>query len=264
MIATGIRRIDYAYGDVFTLKPLADIHLGARACDEAAFKRYLAESDDHTFFIGVGDMLDSIIVTDPRYRKSGDSTEDEAVIDEQVNRMYDYLAPYAERILGLGTGNHEDAITRRAGSNLIRRLCDKLAVPFLGYSWLYRLQFRMEVGHGRTIVLRGHHGWGGGSRTQGADLTKFSRDVAYFDADLFLYGHVHRCQHDKVPRLSLVGDKLVARPKHLVLCGTFLKTLSDNESPTYSEAKGYPPVEIGAPRITITMVDPLPKVAVTV
>lgn len=263
MISSGAKRLEYKYGDEFNLKPLADVHLGAKACDELAFKRYLADSDERTHFIGVGDLLDSIIVTDPRYRKAGDGTEAEAVIDEQIDRMVALLKPYSERILGLGDGNHEDTITRRCGTNPTKRICETLGVPFLGFSWLYRLQFTVSGGRGRTVTIRGHHGWGGGSRTQGADLTKYARDVSYYDADLFLYGHVHRRQHDEVPRLSLVGKDLIAKPKVMVLCGTFLKTLSSDESPTYSEAKGYPPVSIGGATVTIKMIDPSPKIQVT-
>ena len=110
---------------------------------------------------------------------------------------------------------------------------------------------RTETGIGRKVVIRGHHGWGGGSRTQGADLTKYSRDVAYWDADIFGYGHVHRLQDDRIPRLGLVGKKLIAKPKVMVICGTFLKTLSEDASPSYSERAGYPPTEIGGAIISI-------------
>lgn len=247
--------IEYVYGDVFTLKPIADVHLCAAACDEKAFIKYLAESDEYTRFIGIGDMVDSIIVSDTkRYRKSGDMTRDDDIVDEQVDRMVSILEPYKDRILGLGSGNHEDEIAKRHGTNPAKRICKALEVPFLGYSFLYRLTFSINKSRTRRIIIRGTHGWGGGSRTQGGDLTKFSRDVAYYDADLFLYGHVHRCQYDEFPRLGLSGEKklqLYANPKKLVLCGTFLKTLSDNDTPTYSEVKGYPPVKIGSPTITL-------------
>jgi hypothetical protein len=246
--------IKYVYGDEIKVKPISDVHLGAVACDEFAFKKYLADSDDKTYFIGVGDLLDLVVWLDfKRYRPSqnkADHSEDD-VIDQWIERAVKILDPYKERILGLGEGNHEDAITKHHGTNPMKRICEALHVPFLGYSWLFKLNFREETGRGRTVVIRGHHGWGGGSRTQGADLTKFSRDVAYYDADLFLYGHVHQKQHDEVPRLGLSGNRLIAKPKIMVLCGTFLKTLSDNHNPTYSESKGYPPVSIGGPTIHI-------------
>jgi len=121
----------------------------------------------------------------------------------------------------------------------------------LGFSWLVRLSFKENGSRGRLLVIRGHHGWGGGSRTQGADLTKYSKDLTYWDADMFLYGHVHKRQSDKIDRMGLVGTKLVSKPKWIFICGTFLKTLSDTDEATYSEEKGYPPVSIGGVNIGI-------------
>jgi len=246
------KRITYKYGDTFTLKPIADVHLGAVACDEKAFKDYLADSDDKTLFLGIGDLYDAIIVTDKRYDKSSDASDGDDIVDFQVNKGVELLMPYKDKILGMGYGNHERTIIRRSGSDMMKRTCRRLGVPELGYSGLFKLIFRMEHGVGRSVVIRYHHGWGGGSRTQGADLTKYSKDVAYWDADLFLYGHVHKKQDDEVPRLSLRGTKLIAKPKTMVICGTFLKTYLDSSDATYSEVSGYPPTTIGGVNIDIT------------
>lgn len=246
------KRIEYKYGDTIKLKPILDVHLGNIACDVKAFKKYLVDSDDKTYFIGVGDFFDAVIVTDKRYRKSIDASEGDAIIDEQVERGVELLKPYAHKILGMGSGNHEDTVTKRAGTNMIARLCKELKVPFLGFSGLFKLQLTDNGNRGRTIIIRYHHGWGGGSRTQGADLTKYSKDMAYWDADIFLYGHVHRQQTDQVPRLGLSGLKLIARPKIICICGTFLKTYTEGTDPTYSEICGYPPVSIGGVGIDIT------------
>ena len=240
------KRIPYKYGDVIHIKPIADVHLGNRYSDKRAFKRYLENSEPDTYFIGIGDVLDSIIVTDPRYEKHADGTDETgAIIDDQVSIAYDILKPYKDRIIGLGKGNHENVIVKRCGTDPIKTLCDKLDCPHLGLSGLIKLTLSENGNRGRNIVIRYHHGWGGGSRTQGADLTKYSKDTMYWDADLFLYGHVHRKQADSVPRLGLVGNTLVSKPKHLGICGTFLKTYSNTIDTTYSELKGYPPVEIG-------------------
>jgi hypothetical protein len=48
------------------------------------------------------------------------------------------------------------------------------------------------------------------------------------------------------------GMKLISKPKHMFICGTFLKTFSLNADATYSEEKGYPPVSIGGIDIHIT------------
>jgi hypothetical protein len=247
-------RVEYENGDSFLLKPIFDIHYGSKHCDVLALRQFLGKPDPKTLFIGGGDLLDSIITSDlKRYRKSSDGSNPEAdeIIDDQIDGLYKILAPYKSQFLGLGQGNHEDTIVKHCGTNPTKRLAEKLETKYLGYSYLARLVFSHEGGQGRTVVIRGHHGWGGGSRTQGADLTKYSKDIGYWDADLFLYGHVHKINYDQIDRLSLKGDTLVSRPKFLCICGTFLRTYSETTDPTYSEIKGYPPVSLGGIEISI-------------
>jgi hypothetical protein len=238
-------------GEVFYLKPFFDIHWGSTACDEKKFKSDLAATCDNTYYWFGGDVFDSIIVGDHRYRKSGDKSAGDAIVDENLDEMSAILEPYKNRIVGISRGNHEDTITKRCGTDIIARLCRRLGVNDGGYSGLFRISFRTAQGRGRTVVVRYHHGWGGGSRTAGADLTKYSKDVAYWDADVFLYGHVHRRQTDSVPRIGLCGDALVSKPKIMAICGTYLKTYTGSKQPTYSELKGYAPVEIGGVCISI-------------
>lgn len=239
-------RINYRFGETIKIKPLFDVHYGNTNCDVNAVKKYLAEdNDNNTYIIGGGDLMDSIVVTDKRYRKSADAAEGEAIVDESIDGVEKILKPYKDKIIGLASGNHEDTILLRANSDPTARLCKRLECKNLGYSGLIRLIFRESDGRGRTVTIRYHHGWGGGSRTQGADLTKYSKDLAYWDADIFLYGHVHRKQADRVPRLGLSGEVLVSKPKMECICGTFLKTYSKGIRATYSEKAGYPPVEVG-------------------
>jgi len=247
-----VRAIPYEYGEVFTLKPIFDIHFGNRMCDVDKFRDFLQDADDErTLFIGGGDLIDAIIVGDKRYRKEIDASPVDDMVDYQVDAMTEILLPYASRIIGLGSGNHEETLVVKAGTNPVRRICKNLGIPFLGYSWLVRMGFRESDGRGRSIVLRGHHGWGGGSRTQGGELTKYAKDVAFWDADIFLYGHGHARKYDEIPRLGLRGSTLVAKPKVLILCGSFLKTLSDGGTPSYSEIGGYPPIPIGGVEIML-------------
>lgn len=246
------RNIQYALGDTIRIKPIFDVHLRNAFCDERAFVRYLQENDTpQTYFIGGGDLMDSIVTTDKRYQKSSDGTNGDAIIDEQVDTAYDILLPYKDRILGLGTGNHEQVITKKCGTDPTRRLCSQLNVPYLGYSCLYRLNLRMNDGHGRSVVIRQHHGWGGGSRTRGGSITVFERDLGHWDADIYLYGHVHKKQFDRTERLGLSGTTLIAKPMLMCICGTYLKTFSNTADASYSEIKGYPPVEIGGLTICI-------------
>jgi hypothetical protein len=249
-------RIPYSQGQTITIKPIFDVHRGNRYCDDKAFRKYLADSDESTYFLGGGDLMDSIVIQDPRYEKSSDGTLSDAIIDEQVDIFYNDLKPYKERIIGLGRGNHEGQVIKRHGTDMVGRLCKRLETTYLGFSCLIRLiLYHRTGGRVRTVIIRMHHGWGGGSRTQGGDLTKYSKDTAYWDADIFLFGHGHRKQTDKSPRLALCGNSLISKPKLIGLCGTFLKTYSDGTDSSYSEEKGYPPVEIGGIRVNLKPID---------
>ena len=151
--------IEYKYNETYFLKPFFDIHKGAVACDLEAFKRDLKNTCENTYLFFGGDTFDAIVVTDPRYRKSNDASESDAILDENIDEMTDILTPYKNRILGFAKGNHEDIITKRAGTDLIGRLCKRLDVPNLGYSGLFKLSFTQGGGRGRTVIIRYHHGW---------------------------------------------------------------------------------------------------------
>lgn len=246
-------RIPYKYGQTIRLKPFFDSHIGHRYSDTKAIQKYLADSDENTYLLGGGDTIDAIITSDlKRYRKGDDATEGQAVIDEQVDYTERLVKDnFKGHIIGLMLGNHEGTILKKCGVNPIRHLCKSLDCKSLGRSCLIKLIFREEKGRGRTLMIYAHHGWGGGTRTVGGSITKYSKMLPYWEADIFLFGHDHKLDTHKESRLSMVGNKLISRPKRMYLCGTFLKTLSTTDEPTYSEEAGFPPVEIGGLNLSI-------------
>ena len=135
--------------------------------------------------------------------------------------------------------------------NPVKMLCDMLGVPYGGYTYFLTLRFRGDNGGGRTVTIRAPHGWGGGSRTEGADITKFCRDAGKYNADIFCYGHVHKLQAYATPIVGSNGKTLVAKDRWVVLTGTWLKTLSHNTDSTYSERAGFAPIHVGSPTISL-------------
>ena len=120
----------------------------------------------------------------------------------------------------------------------------------MGYSWLLQIRFSENGSRTRAIVIRGHHGWGGGSRTEGADITKFAHDVKFWQADLFLYGHVHKLKINDIEEGRMVGDSSWKTfIKRMVVSGTYQKTYSAGTSTTYAEKRGYPPTTLRHPLI---------------
>jgi UDP-2,3-diacylglucosamine pyrophosphatase LpxH len=248
--------IPYKYGDTFKLLPLADIHFGHKTCDKQKLRQDLKEKvDEQTIIIGLGDWFDMLIVKDAkRYRKAHDDTEGEAIIDEQIEGLADLLMPYKNNIYAVGDGNHEDTMIA-LGTNPIKRLIKLLSdkehvIEYMGYTWLLNLQFRETQGRGRGLIIRGHHGWGGSSRTEGADITKYSHDVKFWQADLFLYGHVHKLKFNLIEEGRMIGkDKWKTYQKKMCVCGTYQRTYSNNTSATYAERSGFHPTSIQCPVI---------------
>lgn len=245
--------VPYKYGDEFRLKALFDAHIGDNHCDVMAIKEYLKDSDEKTYLILGGDTFAGILLKDiRRYLKSFDESVDDDILGWEIKRANEIISSsYKGNILGMMIGNHESAILKHHSFHLGRQLASLLNTVSLGYSCIIRMKFSEEGSRGRTLLIYAHHGFGGGSRTQGADLTKYCRHASSWECDIFLYGHVHRLQSDKIDRMSVVGTRLIPKPKYLYICGTFQKTLSLSDIPTYAEEKGYPPVSIGAPTITI-------------
>ena len=160
--------IPYKLGQTFCVKPIADVHWGNKYCDARAFKKYLANSDENTYFVGIGDLYDSIILSDFRYEKHCDSSTREDYVDEWVETMYDIVKPYSKQIIGLGIGNHEKVLLKKTGTNPVNRLVGIINSRYLGYAGMIKLLFREPNGRGRTVIVRYHHGWGAGGRTRGA------------------------------------------------------------------------------------------------
>lgn len=63
------RHIPYAYGETIKLKRISDLHIGSPLFDKKGLLDYLSDVDDKTYIVGNGDLMDSIIVTDKRYKK---------------------------------------------------------------------------------------------------------------------------------------------------------------------------------------------------
>jgi len=81
------KTISYKPGDIFKIKPIFDVHYGSKNCDTKKFTSFLKDSNNKTYFVGGGDLIEAIPVRDKRYRKSNDSTQDEAIIDSQIKKM---------------------------------------------------------------------------------------------------------------------------------------------------------------------------------
>lgn len=248
--------------DIIKIKPVMDLHKGAHTCDLRAFKSWMNECDPNTYYFTNGDLWDAIYFDDPRFRISGHEKkgeEDDDPIDQEVKEMAALLAPIKDKLICIGTGNHEDVVSKKHHTNLSKRLAALLDVPYLGYSFWFRLSISRlyETGQQKgyaNIDFFCTHGFGGGTRTEGGSVTKYSKFSDRFLCDVFVAGHDHRKQYVRYPLLGIAGTKdvkLFGRSKVVCLGGSWKKSYSDTTAVTWEETKGFPPSEIGGITIEI-------------
>jgi hypothetical protein len=269
------KTIPFKYKDSFRIIVISDPHLGARAHVSGYLQKIFRQyrDDKKAYFLFLGDLLDCIITTDSKrfvldclddnlLKKDSKAKRLNAIVDNSINAVVKLIRDHGiqDRIIGFVSGNHEECIADRHGTDPIARICDILGCENLGYSFMFKLRFALDAPTRKAleIWLYGHHGWGGGARTEGADITKFSKVYGdYPEADIYLFGHVHKKQswmkHPVYPIKRNNEWTLEHKKKLFCICGTALKTLSDGAIPTYAEKKGYAPTPIDFTEITLSM-----------
>ncbi len=184
------REIEHEYekpSDRVVIVPFSDLHVGNKAADKKRIRRtveWIGEYADYWF--GGGDYCDAIVPSPNERRFDFDSLDRElATPDEQYRWVYDVLEPIKHKCVGLLTGNHDDVIRQRHSHNHVMELCDRLGVPYLGYSALLRWRFCRGV-HRTKLDLYAHHGKSA-ARTKGGKINKARTMDRIFDADVYCF-----------------------------------------------------------------------------
>ena len=246
-----------------TLYPLADIHLGNRACDEDRLDATLdaIAADKDARYVFLGDQFDAINAKDPRFDVRSlplwlveSWYEGRTIAEAQRDNLLQRILARPKlkgKCLGVIKGNHEHTIYHWSEIDMYNPLVEavkgkdeQVALDTSGFIVLRFRRISGESTQGQTFTLAVylHHGWGGGDLSGGVAL-KLEREMDRFDADLFLMGHHHRIQTPTQARPLRVNDALqLVQPsdKQGAICGTFLRGRLDGVD-TYQERKGYRP-----------------------
>lgn len=248
----------------FRIVAFGDVHWGSRQCAEERFEREVLRryaDDPDAYFIGMGDLLDGIVASDQKrfrqsvHKDSFASREDilDASVEEFSSLWEKYKIP-KHRLIGLLSGNHHDAISKRHGTDLTERLCFRLKTRNLGYSAFVRINTHIGSTHKQPVVLFAHHGFGGATRTDGGSITKYVRHaMRYPGAAAYLYGHDHQTWSKRIPVVQPHWPSLSVYDTTFVVAGTgsFLRTVSNGATPSYAEVAGYNPALMGAICLTV-------------
>lgn len=236
-------------------------HFESRGCDKPALQEVnnviLKMGKDHRVKVfELGDMMTLVSRKDKRwndheidsrfYTPEIQAEPGPAIADIFVEEVLDPIKPYIEGVL---MGNHEYVYQKNALFKPCRHICERLfgkkgtAKKYLGYTARVILPVRVNDETFRIPIYL-NHGFGGGvTRTKGGDITTFCNHCQQYNADINVYGHRHKTWYFEDVRWVREGQDI---HEFCVMCaGTFLKTLSEDEEPYYSEQHGYPVYPIG-------------------
>lgn len=236
--------------------PLGDVHIGDKNCDMRRLDKYLEylARDDGIprFMIGLGDWLN--VAT--RHSKSSPHQQS-LTFDGQMDLAVEKLSPIADRILAMVIGNHEDRLVDHVGFDPMKHLCERLDIPYLGYSGVVALRVDApkkkdsntnRPGRVPQYIFYVHHCTGGGN-TAGGKMNRVVKLADIFpDANIYLGGHTHGEGSTKgtAERWDMGKKKIFEQERLFVNTGAFLKYGG------YAEAKQLSPTGIGAPRIELS------------
>jgi len=230
------------------------------------------KDDPAAFWVGGGDYADYIGFTDARF--DPDCVAENIKISDlgklgkkMIDTVIELFRPIKHKCLGLLFGNHEAKYERwNEQQGLHHYMCVQLGVPDLGYSALFDVHFcrvpkrkiqlsRKAPGIGfpsERFRFYVHHG-AGFATTPAGKLTRLIRFMTYFDADIFMVGHVHDQEGRR--EVTIGADarcrKLIQHHKLGLISGGYLKTYTENVT-GYGEMRGYGPTSLGSSRVFIT------------
>lgn len=235
--------ISYTIGtekDTVRILPIGDIHLGSKYCNEDVFVKfvnYITYNED-IYVVLVGDLAESAT----RISVGAGPYEEKYQVGTQRKIIQKLLEPIAKsgRIICGVSGNHEQRVQMFNNDNPMEELCYDLEIPYAGYQGFVKF-----TANDQRYDMMIFHGSGGGT-TKGAKATSATKPNQIANVDIYITGHTHDQLYMTDQIFEIMGDELVARKRHYVVCGSFLEYFGG-----YPEMKGLPPVNIGAPLLTL-------------
>lgn len=191
-------QVDLPDFDFIEVYPVSDLHWGEPETDEQMFLNFIEFilSEPNRFVILNGDLLNTALTI-----SVSDTYSEKYAPSEGITSLAFHLAKLVQkdRILAMGTGNHEDRVYKVTGIDSSKYLAMESGLPMERYS---SNSFLVFVKFGKSAISRPskqkknvysifcHHGVGGG-RLKGGKINMVVRMNQIVTADVFVVGHVH-------------------------------------------------------------------------
>lgn len=223
--------------------PISDVHIGDKLTNYKLLKEALQTIKDtpNVYTILNGDLCNTALKN-----SKSDVYSDDLTPMEQILRLVEILEPIKDKILVIGTGNHEDRISKETNIDVIRLVAKQLGIEDrYANSWWYLFLRFGEKEQGRKAPMcyqiTGYHGSGGGGRKPGGKINKLTEMSQVVVADLYIQGHHHQQIATKTSIFipDYANNTLNKKEMHFLMTNSFL------DYGGYGEKAGFTPQPIG-------------------
>jgi hypothetical protein len=227
-------------------------------------KHLVTAAADNIPLIDIGDLFDLMQGKyDPR--KSYTQMRPEHVGDDYLDLVqdstYEFYKPFAKQFAVLGTGNHEASVLKRNQVDVTRNLARRLQRASGrkdrafqgGFSGWIIFRFMKGKDHIKTMLLKYHHGQGGGDAQVTKGVIQTNRRAVYLpDANIITTAHIHESwvMPIKRERISQRGTLFHEIAWH-VSVPTYKDEYLDGKGGFHIE-KGRPPKPVGCSWLEFT------------
>lgn len=243
-------------GEDFWVLLMSDLHWDSPETQLWLLKQHLDQAKErNAIVIDIGDMLD---VMGSRWDKRGThgsvrpehSKHD--YLDSLVDSCADWLKPYREQIKVVGTGNHEAKIVKVVGTDLTRRVVDRLnsdggEIIRTGYEFWVRFMFTTSSGCKRGFRLKCSHGFGGSSPVTKGTINAQRMGADIDGADIIATGHIHQkwTLPGVVETLEDNTSRVILRERIHVQLGSYKCDFRTDGAPTWHMQGNRQPKPLG-------------------
>lgn len=222
----------------------SDIHFDSPDCDKETLTKHFdyCLKDNRYILIG-GDLFDAILLKDMKRAVNHLLTAKDNQINVKLEETAHFLDKYKDNIIFIGRGNHEEAVLKYNGLDLLQMLTTllnagkKTPIQYGNYANFLRFSFtnkqKKSLAH---YDIFQHHGAGGSAPiTKG--MLDFSRISKGVNADLIVIGHKHNAIIDASDPIMYIDNngKVILKNRQLIQTPSYQKGRTIDYNANFAE-----------------------------